>query len=151
MYKILGTIYFPTTILCLLSCSPSEKHQQIKSPLTDAVTIAVEDSNNEPLHFTYEDISKYAIASVTLQDPSIIKVNKEDNLYFVTYRRKTDRQQFNYKIRFAGNKVIWASVNGRWRDSADDAMIYFKEEGKTLQIIQKFSDGSESKDEYSYN
>lgn len=38
----------------------------------------------------------------------------------VSYIRKSDSQKFSYKIKFDGNKILWANIDGRWRNSEYD-------------------------------
>lgn len=99
-------------------------------------------------NFTYEDVARYTMASVMGQAPKIIKAIKNDDLYYVSYTRKSDKQKFEYKIKFDDDKILWANIDGRWRDSKYDEKISFTENGDKLNIIQTFSDGSEDVQEY---
>ena len=47
---------------------------------------------------------------------------------------------------FEDERVIWASIDGRWRNDYRDEMIKFSEENGKLTIIQVSEDGSQSKD-----
>ncbi|WP_456314621.1 hypothetical protein [Pseudomonas shirazensis] len=98
--------------------------------------------------FTYEDVSRYTMASIMGQSPKIITAIKNNNLYFVSYIRKSDNKKFEYKIKFDGNKIIWANIDGRWRDSKYDEKISFRENNQILYINQSFEDGSEDIQEY---
>ncbi len=64
-------------------------------------------------------------------------------MYYVSYIRKSDKQKFDYKIKFEEDKIFWANIDGRWRDSKYDEKITFVENGNKLDIIQIFSDGSQ--------
>jgi hypothetical protein len=99
-------------------------------------------------NFAYEDIARYTIASVMGQPTEIITATNNKNLYFVSYIRKSDKQRFDYKIKFEGNKIIWASIDGRWRNSEYDEKISFEENGEKLKIITTFSDMSQDIQEY---
>ncbi|RTY68364.1 hypothetical protein [Flavobacterium sp. LB2P53] len=118
-----------------------EQNQEIKNN-----TVKVEE--NILKNFTYEDIARFTIASVMGQPIKIVKATKNNDLYFVTYLRKSDKQKFEYKVKFDGNDVIWASIEGRWRNSKYDEKISFEENGEKLKIITTFSDMSQDIQEY---
>jgi hypothetical protein len=98
--------------------------------------------------FTYEDVARYTMASVMGQSPKIIKAIKNNELYYVSYIRKSDMQKFEYKIKFDGNQILWANLDGRWRNSQYDEKLSFVENDDKLNIIQTYSDGSEDIQEY---
>ncbi len=139
-------------MLFVIACFSCKQQNQQEIPQEqESVKIQQEkDSVKEILlkNFTHEEISKYAIAAIMNQSPSIIKVNKSNDLYFVSYVRKSDFQKFDYKIKFDGNQIIWANVDGQWRDNGVDERIAFVEERNKIKIVQTFSDGSESVDEF---
>ena len=78
-----------------------EKIQEIEN---EVETVKIEEKilNN----FTYEDVARYAIASVMGEPTKIIKATKSKDLYFVSYIRKSDKKKFEYKIKFEGNKIL---------------------------------------------
>ncbi len=78
------------------------------------------------------------------QPTKIITVKEEGENYIISYKRRSDKQKFVYKVRVEGDRAIWANIDGRWRDSAEDEKVTFLEEGKNLFITQTFSDGSVS-------
>jgi hypothetical protein len=41
-----------------------------------------------------------------------------------------------------GDRVVWASGNGRWRNSGSDEVVSFLVKGRSLTISQRFSDNS---------
>ena len=99
-------------------------------------------------NFTYEDIARYAIASVMGEPIKIIKATKTKDLYFVSYFRKSDKKKFDYKIKFEGNQILWSNFDGRWRNSEYDEKISFEEDAEKLIIITTFSDMSKDIQEY---
>jgi hypothetical protein len=99
-------------------------------------------------NFTYEDVSRYTLASVMGQPTKIMTVDKNKDLYFVSYIRKSDKQKFEYKVKFDGKNIHWASIDGRWRNSEYDEKISFEENDKKLKIITTFSDASQDIQEY---
>lgn len=82
------------------------------------------------------------------QPAKTIKVIKSEDLYYVSYIRKSDSRKFSYKIKFDGNKILWANIDGRWRNSEYDEKISFTEKNNKVSIIQTFSDNSEDIKEY---
>jgi len=126
----------------LISCKKSEQIQTIEQePIQVEAINNVE--KNTLKNFTYEDVARFTMSSVMGQTANTIKVLKKDDLYFVSYIRKSDKQKFDYKIKFDGSDIVWANTDGRWRNSQYDENISFKEEANQLNIIQTFSDGSQ--------
>lgn len=133
-------------VVLLFSCKEKQHIEEGKSQSNSTETVQQEEIT--PKNFTYEEIAKYSIATIMNQPPKIISVIKNDDLYLVSYVRKSDSQKFTYKIKFIGNQVMWGNYNGRWRDNQLDEKISFIEEGKKINIIQTFSDGSQSNQEF---
>ncbi len=142
------------SVLIFISCiSCSRQNQQEKAPQQQVSNNPQHQELNSieevPLkHFTYEDIARYAIATIMDQSPSIIRAVKNNDLYLVSYVRKSDSQKFDYKIKIDGNHVIWGNSDGRWRDTDFDEKIGFVEDGNKIKIIQTFTDGSEAAEEF---
>ena len=134
------------TIL-LFSCKQKEENKIVMKEQIQIPKINTTEENNLNT-FTYEDVSRYTMASIMGQSPKIITAIKNNNLYFVSYIRKSDNKKFDYKIKFDGNKIIWANTDGRWRDSKYDEKISFRENNQILYINQSFEDGSEDIQEY---
>ncbi|QLC65553.1 hypothetical protein LPB248_04370 [Flavobacterium sp. LPB0248] len=134
-------------LILIFSCNQKE---QTKTNLTVETEIPkIKEKEEITLkNFTYEDIARYTMASIMGQSSKIIKVRKKDELYFVSYIRKSDHQKFDYKIKIDGNKILWANIDGRWRDSKYDEKITFVEKDNKLEIIQTFDDNSQDIQEY---
>jgi hypothetical protein len=133
------------------NCKQSEQNneivqEQIQETKIEAETVKIEE--NILKNFTYEDVSRYTMASVMGQPTKIIKATKNKDLYFVSYIRKSDKQKFEYKVKFDGNDILWANINGRWRNSEYDEKISFEENDEKLKIITTFSDASQDIQEY---
>lgn len=139
-------LYFPILIL-IFSCNRKEQNETNLTIETKAPEM-IEKEKVILKNFTYEDIARYTMASIMGQPSKIIKVRKKDELYFVSYIRKSDHQKFDYKIKFDRNKILWANFDGRWRDSEYDEKITFVEEDKKVKIIQTFDDNSKDIQEY---
>ena len=92
--------------------------------------------------FTESEIAKYTMSAIMNQPSEIISVEENGGIYYVSYTRKDDGQQFDYKIKISGNNVTWGNSDGRWRDTKFDEKIKYSEKGNQLEVTQTFEDGS---------
>lgn len=93
-------------------------------------------------------ICRTAIASVADRDPKAMQISRTvGDILFLTYARPIDNFVWTYRCRIDGNRVIWASEPGRWRDGPKDDKILFEEVGggKQLRIIANHRDGTSTK------
>lgn len=98
--------------------------------------------------FEVEAICRTAIASMTDRDPKMMQVTlTADDVLFLTYVRPIDNFVWTYRCRIEGNRVVWATEPGRWRDAPKDEKVFFEiiEGGKQLRIIEVHGDGSSTK------
>ena len=98
--------------------------------------------------FEVEAICRTAIASIMGRDPKMMQVTlTAGNVVFLTYVRPIDNFVWNYRCRIEGNRILWASEPGRWRDDPKDEKVFFEviEGGKQLRIIEDHGDGSSTK------
>ncbi|PWJ95575.1 hypothetical protein BC749_11346 [Flavobacterium araucananum] len=131
----------------MINCN--QKKEQIDASEQSFPTPVVRTTNDIVLeNFSYEDIARYTMSSIMGQPAKTIKVSKSEDLYYVSYIRKSDSRKFSYKIKFDGNKILWANIDGRWRNSEYDEKISFTEKNNKVSIIQTFSDNSEDIKEY---
>ncbi|MFH6943162.1 hypothetical protein [Flavobacterium sp. FlaQc-50] len=140
-------LYFSLLIILIIGC----KHEEQKETDLEIKTQVQEIKKVEKVllkNFTYEDIARYTMASIMGRPTKTIKVIKKDELYFVSYIRKSDDQKFDYKIKFDGNKILWANLDGRWRNSKYDEKITFAEKENKVHIIQTFDDNSQNIKEF---
>lgn len=93
-------------------------------------------------NFSKGDIVRFAMSSIMGQPSKTIKVKVENGLYILSYIRKSDSKKFDYKIKIDGDKILWANLDGRWRDTEHDEKINFEENAQTIKIKQTFSDNS---------
>jgi hypothetical protein len=85
-----------------------------------------------------ELICRAALGSVTDHDPKVFRLTRtDDDVLFLTYVRPIDNFDRTYRCRIKGNRVIWASEPGRWRENPTDANISFEiiTDGKQIRII----------------
>jgi hypothetical protein len=95
--------------------------------------------------FEAETICRTAIAAIMDRDPKTMKVTKNsDSVLILTYDRPIDNFIWTYRCRIDGNRVIWASEPGRWRDGSKDDKILFEvvDGGRQLRIIAIRRNGS---------
>lgn len=99
--------------------------------------------------FTEAQICKAGIGTLMGRDPKIIKVTKQDKgIVYLYYVRRDDGTKWSYRCKIEGSKVIWASDTGRWRTHPLDERISYRTNGKSLEIIQNYSDGSSTKENF---
>jgi hypothetical protein len=95
--------------------------------------------------FEVEAICRTAIAAIMDRDPKAMKVTKAaDDVLILTYDRPIDNFIWTYRCRIDGNRVVWASEPGRWREGPKDDKILFEvvDAGSQLRIIAIHRDGS---------
>jgi hypothetical protein len=98
--------------------------------------------------FEVEAICRTAIASIMGRDPKVMQVTRTaGNVLFLTYARPMDNFIWTYRCRIEGNRVVWASEPGRWREGPKDDKLFFEDvdAGKQLRIIENHGDGSSTK------
>jgi hypothetical protein len=98
--------------------------------------------------FEVEAICRTAIASIMGRDPKTMQVTRTaGDVLFLTYLRPMDNFVWTYRCRIEGNRVVWASEPGRWREDPKDDKIFFEDvdAGKQLRIIENHGDGSSTK------
>jgi hypothetical protein len=93
-------------------------------------------------------ICRTAIASVADRDPKAVQISRTvGDILFLTYTRPIDNFVWTYRCRIDGNRIVWASEPGRWRDGPKDDKILFEDVGggKQLRIIANHRDGTSTK------
>ena len=96
--------------------------------------------------FSDQQICKAAVGAIMGRDPKIIAVTKnEAGVFYLHYIRADDGSKWAYRCKLEGNKIIWASDTGRWRNDPMDERITYDINGENLAIVQTFTDGSASK------
>jgi hypothetical protein len=85
-----------------------------------------------------ELICRAAIGSLTDRDPRLFRLTRTDgDILFLSYVRSIDNFDWTYRCRIRGNRVIWASEPGRWREDPKDDAVSFEvvAGGKQISII----------------
>ena len=153
------TNFYILLFFLLSSCGSNEK-QESKTVETKPKTvnsnfsIAPDTTSDVQLtsakNFTHSEIAKFTIASIMSKNPNTLKVKKANDDYIVSYN--LDGKLYSYKVQIMQfkNQVMWGNIDGRWRNHNMDEKVFFEENGDKLNIIQKFSDSSQSIDEYSH-
>jgi hypothetical protein len=96
-----------------------------------------------------EAICRTAIASIMGRDPKLVRVTRTtSDVLFLSYVRPIDNFVWAYRCKIQGNRVIWASDPGRWREDPKDDKVFFEivGGGKQLRIIENHRDGSATKE-----
>ncbi|QRM34940.1 hypothetical protein [Microvirga sp. VF16] len=94
-------------------------------------------------------VCRAAVGSVTGRDPSIMMARPDGDVTHVSYSRPSDGSVWSYRCRLEGNRVIWASAEGRWRTHPDNGVLtYEMVEGGKIRIVEAHSNGSKSEDTY---
>jgi hypothetical protein len=99
--------------------------------------------------FEPEAICRTAIASIMGRDPKIVRVTRvAGDILFLSYLRPIDNFVWDYRCKIQGNRVVWASEPGRWREDPKDDKVFFEivGGGKQLRIIEDHGDGSATKE-----
>jgi len=100
--------------------------------------------------FSDQQICKATVAKVMGKAPSIIKIDKvSGNVTHLSYIRQNDGSHWALRCKLEGSTAIWATGTDRWRTGQYDSKITFSVNKQTLNISEKFSDGSG--DDKSYN
>src|SRR5271154_6132577 len=98
--------------------------------------------------FEVEAICRTAIASVMGRDPKMMQVTlTTGDVLILTYVRPIDNFVWTYRCRIEGNRIVWASEPGRWREDPEDDKIFFEiiKAGAQLSIVENHADGSSTK------
>jgi hypothetical protein len=96
-----------------------------------------------------EAICRTALASIMGRDPKLVRVTRTTgDILFLSYLRPIDNFVWDYRCKIQGNRVIWASEPGRWREGPKDDKVFFEivGGGKQLRIIEDHGDGSATKE-----
>lgn len=100
-------------------------------------------------NFSTADFCKAAIATEMGRELKIIKTLKSGDMPEVGYTRH-DGDKFRYRCRVEGDRVIWQayfsdrSAWGRWRNSADDAVLTFQADANKLSISSSQTGATDS-------
>ncbi|MDF2809054.1 MAG: hypothetical protein K0S56_85 [Microvirga sp.] len=112
--------------------------------------LATEATATETQAAVPNEICRAAIGAVMGRDPSIMRTRPGDGIIYVSYKRPVDGKVWSYRCRLEGNKVFWASEEGRWRNEPIDGVITFDilNAGRTVKILEVSVDGIKSEATY---
>jgi transposase len=106
-------------------------------------------TNTQAQTFTPQQICRATIAAVMGRSPSIIKLESiSGDQINVAYTRSDDGSRWRNRCRIQGQTIVWATAEGRWRNSPEDEVITYSTSTSTLTIIQKYPDGSKTAKNY---
>jgi len=77
------------------------------------------------------------------RDPRLFRLTRTDgDILFLSYVRPLDNFDWTYRCRISGNRIIWASEPGRWREDPNDDEVSFEiVGGKQIRIISNRLNG----------
>ena len=102
--------------------------------------------------FSEAQVCKAGIGTIMGRDPSSMKTRTTSNgVLKVSYVRPFDRKKFSYKCKIEGNRILWGNSDGRWRTHSADSKVTYRVDGELLQVTDKFSDGSASRNQYTFS
>jgi hypothetical protein len=71
-----------------------------------------------------ELICRAAIGSLMDRDPRLFRLTRTDgDILFLGYVRPIDNFDWTYRCRIKGNRIIWASEPGRWRENQATSLM----------------------------
>jgi hypothetical protein len=115
------------------------------------MTLSIEIRAAQAPNFDQQQICRATIGAVMGRDPKIIKVSSVDSgIIHLSYLRPDDGTFWEQRCRIEGQKVIWATKSGRWREDPMDEVITYTATGATLTVSRKFADGSTSTKSYTH-
>lgn len=101
--------------------------------------------------FQPEAICRAAIATIAGRDPKAMQVTRiAGDVLFLSYVRPIDNFVWDYRCKIQGNRVVWASEPGRWREDPKDDKVFFEIVGdrRQLRVIENHGDGSVTKESF---
>ena len=92
--------------------------------------------------FSEEMICKAGISVVmgNNSEEVSIYIRSEEKYFF--YVRESDKNEFVYKCKVEGPRIVWGDFNGPWRDTSSDSKITFNVDDGILAVKEVYSDGS---------
>ena len=92
--------------------------------------------------FSKELICKAGISVVMGNDSEEVSIyiRSEDKYFF--YVRENDKDEYIYKCKVEGPRIVWGDFNGPWRDTSSDSKITFNVDEGILAVKEVYSDGS---------
>lgn len=101
---------------------------------------------------TKSQICKAGVATVMGRDPNIMRIDREaQGVVYLSYVRGDDGSLWSYKCKIDGSLIIWGSDTGRWRDNLADPTVTYRIQSETIQVQEKYSDGSTNKKSFKLN
>lgn len=96
--------------------------------------------------FNLGHLCRAAISMVMLRPVNIINVDSlSETVTSVSYIRPDDGTLWRQKCKTDGDHIVWAAIDGRWRDKYDweERLVFsLSNSGQTLKVRQIFPDGS---------
>lgn len=101
---------------------------------------------------TKSQICKAGVATVMGRDPNIMRIDRAAlGVVYLSYVRGDDGSLWSYKCKIDGSLIIWGSDTGRWRDNLADPTVTYRVQSETIQVEEKYGDGSTNKKSFNLN
>lgn len=105
----------------------------------DPREITYSDSVNNMGPYSDEEICRAAISSLLNQELEETKARVlRDDIYRLSYVRKSDNALWETQCRIEGNQVNWGTLGSRWRNHELDTAIHFKVSDDKLTIQEHY-------------
>lgn len=136
-----NVIHFLGLFLFIISCTNSNEKLKSKIENDSNLNAGVDTDINLNI-FSKSDVARFAISAIMGRPAKTVNVKEENGLFVVSYNKNGDSNKYIYKVKIDQDKILWANIDGRWRDTEFDEKISFEESSNKLKITQKYSDGS---------
>ena len=99
--------------------------------------------------FTATQLCKAGIAVTMGRSASNMSASETGGIVDLSYVRD-DGTEWTYRCKVEGTRIIWGAPGGRWRDTAADGILTYREtKDGSLRVTEKFQDGSTNSDTFS--
>ncbi|MBK6850338.1 MAG: hypothetical protein IPG93_01680 [Burkholderiales bacterium] len=116
--------------------------------LLSIITVSANTQAQTP-SFTSQQICRATIAAVMGRNPSIIKLEgvtgDQINVFYI---RSDDGSRWRNRCKIQGPNIVWATSEGRWRNSPEDEVITYSASSSSITIKIKYADGSKAEKSY---
>jgi hypothetical protein len=121
----------------------------IMSAFVCSILLAKSTNAADQPDFSEEMICKAGISVVMgLNSEEVGLYIRSEEKYFFSYVRESDKEEFIWKCKVEGKRIVWGDFNGRWRDASSDSKITFNVDDGILTFKEVYSDGSGDVDSY---
>ena len=100
--------------------------------------------------FSTQQICKAGMGTIMGRNPGTMRATKSSNgVVRISYVRPDDGKKFSYKCKIQGNRIVWGSIDGRWRVRPADSKVTYVIEGDQINVTDDYGDGSATRKQFS--